>query len=59
MNVSETTKPQDDVDKKDTAPLDTTQDAVFGEITEDGPNYRNVLNSLSIYVQANQSRWAL
>ncbi|KAI9927260.1 hypothetical protein MW887_003647 [Aspergillus wentii] len=42
MNVSETTKPQDDVDKKDTAPLDTTQDAVFGEITEDGPNYRNV-----------------
>lgn len=37
-------------DKDDNSPTDgaVTEDAVFGVISEDGPNYRNV--RLSLYV---------
>lgn len=41
MAVSELPLTKDDLDPKQ-LPDESTHDVVFGEITEDGPNYRNV-----------------
>lgn len=40
MNISDSTGTKDDLKENPTEAV--TQDVVFGEITEDGPNYRNV-----------------
>lgn len=41
MEVSELPQSKDDIDLKDIQD-DPNHDFVFGEITEEGPNYRNV-----------------
>jgi hypothetical protein len=41
MAVSELPPTEDELDPKQ-LPDEPTHDVVFGEITEDGPNYRNV-----------------
>lgn len=41
MTVSEIPPIKVELDPKD-SPNEPTHDVVFGEITEDGPNYRNV-----------------
>lgn len=45
MEVSEVPQSKDEIDLKKESQNDPNHDFVFGEITEEGPNYRNVCTS--------------